>query len=109
LLFFVPFQYPGILPTGCLSVCRYGRLKSEVVRDVIKKRTFWGKNDPLREDFENFVPKGFIVSKIHVFCANFVKFGRPCVISRTKKWARTLTLASARIAPKICQGQRQTI
>jgi len=35
-----------------------------------------GKNDPLREDFENFVPKGFITSQIHVLCANFVKFGR---------------------------------
>jgi len=29
------------------------------------------KNDPLREDFENFVPKGLTI------CANFVKFGRP--------------------------------
>ena len=35
------------------------------------------KNDPLREDFENFVPKGFTTSQIHVLCANFVKFGRP--------------------------------
>ena len=38
---------------------------------------FWKKNDPLREDFENFVPKGFTMSQNHVLCVNFVKFGRP--------------------------------
>ena len=32
-----------------------------------KKDSFW-------EDFQNFVPKGFITSQIHVLCANFVKF-----------------------------------
>jgi len=78
------------------------------------------KNDPLREDFENVVPKGFTISQIHVLCANFVKFGRPeigNVVSRAlftgqkknKKSAGCLALASARMAPKICQGQRQTI
>jgi len=35
------------------------------------------KNDPLHEDFENFVPKGFTISQNHFLCANFVKFGRP--------------------------------
>jgi len=35
------------------------------------------KNDPLWEDFENFVKKGFTMSQIHVLCANFVKFGAP--------------------------------
>ena len=29
------------------------------------------KNDLLREDFQNFVPKGFTTSQIHVLCANF--------------------------------------
>jgi len=38
---------------------------------------FWGKNDPLWEDFENFIPKGFTMSQIHALCVNFVKFGRP--------------------------------
>ena len=33
------------------------------------------KNDPLLEDFENFVSKGFTTSQIHILCANFVKFG----------------------------------
>ena len=42
-----------------------------------QKTAFWEKNDPLREDFENSVPKGFNMSQIHVLCANFVKFGRP--------------------------------
>ena len=51
------------------------------------------------------------------FCANFVKFGRPEVgeIARRlmdqKKQisARSPAAAFARIAPKICQGQPQTI
>ena len=49
---------------------------------------YWGKNDPLREDFDNFLPKGFTTSQNHVLCANFVKFGRPeigCIIYLTKK------------------------
>jgi len=65
-------------------------MKSEVVREDSKKWVF-GKNDPLREDFETFVPKGFTMSQNHVFCANFVKFGRPkksCVIYLTKKSVR---------------------
>jgi len=49
-----------------------------------------GKNDPLQEDFENFVPKGFTTPQNHILCANFVKFGRPeigkvVVIYLTKK------------------------
>jgi len=48
-------------------------MKSEVVREEVG---FW-KKDPLREDFENFVPKGFTTSQIQILCANFVKFGRP--------------------------------
>jgi len=51
------------------------------------------------------------------FCANFVKLGRPEVgeIARylmdqkNKISARSPAAASARIAPKICQGQLQTI
>ena len=51
------------------------------------------------------------------FCANFVKFGRPEVgeIARylmdqkNKISALPPEAASARIAPKICQGQLQTI
>jgi len=43
-----------------------------------QKSGFWRKKDNLlREDFENFVPKGFTTSQNHVLCANFVKLGRP--------------------------------
>jgi len=72
----------------------------------------------LREDFENFVPNGFTISQNHVLCANFVKFGRPEIrkVERylpdkknNKKSSRAPALASARIAPKICQGQLRTI
>ena len=45
-----------------ISLGSYGRLKSEVVRDVIDKRAFLEINDPLREDFENFVAKEFTIS-----------------------------------------------
>jgi len=38
---------------------------------------FGKNNDPLRDDFENFIPKKFTTSQNHVLCANFVKFGRP--------------------------------
>jgi len=34
------------------------------------------QNDPLRENFQNSVPKGFIALLIDVLCSNFVKFGR---------------------------------
>jgi len=37
----------------------------------------FGKKDPLRANFQNCFPKGFTTSQIHVFCANFVKFGWP--------------------------------
>jgi len=83
-------------------------MKSEVVREEMG---FW-KNDPLREDFENFIPKGFTTSQIHVLCANFVKSVKSSVAyltKKNKKLASTSALASVRIAPKICQGQLQTI
>jgi len=44
---------------------------------MLSKTCAFGRNDPLRDDFENIVPKGFTVSQIHVLCANFVKFDRP--------------------------------
>ena len=35
--------------------------------------SFW-KNDPLWKNLQNSVPKGFIATLIHMWCANFVKF-----------------------------------
>jgi len=49
-------------------------MKSEVVREDRKKWVL-GKKTPLREDFENFVPKGGFTTSHNVLCANFVKFG----------------------------------
>jgi len=85
-------------------------MKSEVVREEVG----FGKNDPLREDFENFVPREFTSSQNHVLCANFVKFGRLKIgkvvlylpDKKNKKSAHAPALASA---PKICQGQLQTM
>jgi len=58
------------------SFRRYRGLKSEVVEDFSQKVAFL-KKDPLRENLQKFVSKGFTASQIHVLCANFVKFGRP--------------------------------
>jgi len=52
-------------------------LSDEVGSRSRRSGVFFGKIDLLREDFENFVPKGFTTSQIHVLCANIVKFGRP--------------------------------
>ena len=77
---------------------------------------FWNK-DPLRANFRKIIPKGFTTSQNHVLCANFVKFGSSeigkvvrCLPNKKNKTsARSPALVSARIAPKICQGQLQTI
>jgi len=55
----------------------YSHLKSQAIEEFCPKFAFFEKKDPLREDFQNFVPKkGFIISQIHVVCVNFEKFGR---------------------------------
>jgi len=48
----------------------YGGLKSQDVEKIIFF-SFSGKNDPLRESFQNSVPKGFIASPIDVLCSHF--------------------------------------
>ena len=53
-----------------------GGLKLQVVEDFGEKIEFFEKNDPLRENVQNSVQKGFTVSPIHVLCTNCVKFGR---------------------------------
>ena len=98
-------------------ISQISRPDSEVFSDDIKKRARLEKNDPLQKDFENFVPKGFTTSQIHVLCANVVNFSRPEIgkavrylpDKKKQKSSRCLALASARIAPKICRGQRQTM
>jgi len=70
----------------------------------------FGKTTPYGKNFQNSVPKVFIATPINVLCSNFEKFGRR-EISNVVRYlpAKTispgcLALASARIAPKICQG-----
>ena len=80
-----------------------------------KSWLFFGKERPLTGKFSKTFPKGFTTSQIHVLCANFVKFGWPeigkvvCYLQDKKISARCPALASAWIAPKICQDQLQTI
>jgi len=42
--------------------------------NIFQKSCLFGKNDPLRRNFQNFVPKGFIATQIHMLLASFVKF-----------------------------------
>ena len=41
-----------------MSLGSYGELKSEVVQDFSRKVAFLEKNEPLRRNFQNFVPRG---------------------------------------------------
>jgi len=76
----------------------------------------FGENDTLRQNFPNFVPQGFIATPIDVLCSNFVKFGQRKICIKVvgylpdKKFAMALyALATAPNAPKIRQGQPQTM
>jgi len=76
---------------------------------------FW-KNYPLRENFQNSVPKRFIVTPIDVLCSNFVKFGRRVIgkvvrylPNKNKISPGSPALSTARITPKISQGKPQTM
>jgi len=95
------------------SLRSYGALKSQ---DIEKFSNFWGfveKNDPLRENFQKSVPKEFIATPADLLCSNFVKFGRReidkivcCLPDKKNKISHGCpALATARIAPKIYQGQ----
>ena len=51
-------------------------MKSQYVEKKFDFLHFLGENDPLRENFQKSVPKGFIATLIDVLCSNVVKFGR---------------------------------
>ena len=86
-------------------------------KSLIMITVFWKKNYPLRANFQKIILKGFTMSQNHVSCANCVKFGWPemgkvvsCLPDKKNKTAASSpALASAQIAPKICQIQLQTI
>ena len=74
---------------------------------------FWEK-DPLRANFHKCFPNPNRPRGNTSFCANFVKFevgeiARYLMDKKNKISARPPEAASARIAPKICQGQLRTI
>ena len=74
------------------------------------------KNDPLRGNFQNSVPKEFTTSPIHVLCSNYVKFGRRevgeiarCLPEKKTKFLLALSLLR-RSKPKTARAsQRQTM
>jgi len=83
----------------------------------MQKLTFWGKKDPLRAHFKNVFRKDS-PSLRSTSCVKISwnltdrKSAKSCVIYVTKNnkiSARSPALASVRIAPKVCQGQLQTI
>jgi len=94
----------------------YGGLKSQnVERNCQFLRVFVGKTTPLWGNFQNSVPKVFITSPIDVLCSNFVKLGRREIgeivhcLPNKKTSPCSPALTTVRIAPKICQGQPQTM
>jgi len=79
------------------------------------KNIFLEKNDPLRGNFHDSVPKGFIATPIAVLCSNFVKFYGPevseivrCLLGKKIRMALQLSLLrglrpkSARASPQQC-------
>ena len=64
--------------TFCWSIIIAQLWRPEVARRWKKFKIFFAflEKDPLRENFQNSVPKGFITTPIHVLCSNFVKFGQ---------------------------------
>jgi len=86
-------------------------MKLEDVENLCEIFAFFWKNDPLRGNFQNYVPKGFTSSPIDVLCANFVKFGRREIakVVRYSHENNSPALTSIRIAPKVCQSQLQTM
>jgi len=70
-----------------------------------------------RKISQNSVLKVFIVTPIEVLCSNFVKFGgreigeivRVAYLTKNKHLPGSSAVTTARIVPKICQGQPPTI
>ena len=81
-----------------------------------KNKSFFAflENWPLRENFPNSVPKGFVATLIELLCSNFAKFDRlkigkiVCCWPDEKKfyWLSRSCHCTDR---KICQGQSQTM
>jgi len=63
------YEFPSIY-----NYCGDGGLKSQYVEKMLNFLRF-GENNPIRENFQNSVTKGFIKTPIDVLCSNFVKFG----------------------------------
>ena len=105
--------------TGCefSSIYIVGELwglKSEVVERFPKKLPFWKKSTPYGEIFKILFQKDSSTTCCVQISWNLAdrKLVKSRVAYLTKKnkiSACPLTLASAPIAPKICQGQRQTM
>ena len=103
------------------KICnRFGEIDSgsrKSLTSIKPKLRFFGKKYPLRANFHKCFPGRNRPRGNTTFCENFVKFGRPEVgeivhrlmDKKNKISARPPAAASARIAPKICQGQLQTI
>jgi len=94
----------------------YGGLKSQnLERNCQFLCVFVGKMTPLWGNFQNSVPKVFIASPIDVLCSNFVKLGGREIgeivhcLPNKKTSPGSPALPTARIAPKICYGQSQTM
>ena len=100
------------------KICnRFGEMDSgsrKSLTSIKPKWRFFGKKTP-GQIFTNVFQSPNRRHGNTSFCANFVKVGRPevgeiarCLMDKKNKIS-ALPPAAARIAPKICQGQLQTI
>jgi len=59
-----------------IIVAELWRLEVARLGKFLRKFRVFEKSDPLRENFQNFVPERFIATQMDVLCWNFVKFDR---------------------------------
>jgi len=101
------------------SFRRYRGRKSEVADDFHANVDLSGKKDPLRANFQKCFPKGIrrladprLVCKFREIWPTVSWWNRALLTTHTQKnkiSACSVALASARIAPKICHSQLQTM
>jgi len=97
-----------------IIVAELWRLEVARLGKFLRKFRVFEKSDPLRENFQNFVPERFIATQMDVLCWNFVKFdrreiGKVVVIYLPRNSSGSPAHASTQIALIICRGQPQTI
>ena len=88
-------------------MCSYGCLKSQCV-EKNHFLIFFLENVPLRESFQNSVPKGFIATPTDVLCSNFMKFDRREIVKSCVAYL-TKNKTSLALQLSVLRGSRQNL